>query len=217
MMELIDPDSTVLDIGCGDGGFLSYLRAHKEVRELGIDISAVAVEQCASRGLNVRNATLFDLRSECVCNERLFDFVVMVIEHVPNSEGFLRTAWELTGRRLIISFPNIAFWPHRLRLLLGRNPVQWVYFQAEHLRFWSLPDFLDWLVEMKLPGAHVRPEVVATTGTRLLQVDQRWQNLFGSHIVVVADKGLIVRRCLLMISFFIGGIPNIAMAPRLSH
>ncbi|HYL73826.1 MAG TPA: methionine biosynthesis protein MetW, partial [Bryobacteraceae bacterium] len=153
MSDLIPEGATVLDIGCGDGGFLSYLKSQKTVRECGIDIADPAVDACRNLGLNARRVTLFELAAEDPPDKQ-FDIVVMseVIEHVPNSEDFLRTAWSLTRSRLIISFPNIAFWPHRLRLLLGRNPIQWLYYQAEPLRFWSLNDFLDWVAAMQLPG-----------------------------------------------------------------
>jgi methionine biosynthesis protein MetW len=190
MTDMVDSGASVLDVGCGDGGFLCYLKARKEVHELGIDVAGPAVDSCSERGLNVRRTTLFDLAAECASAERRFDIVVIseVIEHVPNSEDFLRTAWALTGKRLIISFPNIAFWPHRLRLMLGRYPVQWLHFQAEHLRFWSLTDFRDWLAAMALPGAHMVPEVVPTTGTTRFRLHERWPNAFANQILVVINR-----------------------------
>lgn len=189
MAELVEARSTVLDVGCGDGGFLSFLKARKEVRELGIDISGVAVEQCLAHGLNSRRVTLAEIAAECAVEDCRFDVVVMseVIEHVANAEKFIQVAWDLATRRLILSFPNIAFWPHRLRLLFGRNPVQWVHFQAEHLRFWSLPDFVEWIAAMDLPAARVHT-IVATSGTRLFRLYRRWPNLFGNQIIVVIER-----------------------------
>ena len=188
MADLVDEGSTVLDIGCGDGGFLSYLKSKKNVQECGIDVAEPAVDICKGLGLNARRITLFDLAAENQPRRR-FDFVVMseVIEHVPNSEDFLRTAWDLTQSRLIISFPNIACWPHRLRLMLGRNPVQWLYYQAEHLRFWSLTDFCEWIAAMDLPGSRIT-KVAPTTGTCRFRLHERWPNLFANQILVVIDR-----------------------------
>ena len=188
MSDLVDEGSSVLDIGCGDGGFLSYLKSQKKnVQECGIDVAATAVETCRTLGLNARHITLFDLaQSE---PHGGFDVVVMseVIEHVPNSEDFLRTAWSLARVRLIISFPNIAFWPHRMRLMLGRNPIQWLHYQAEHLRFWSLSDFLEWVAAMDLPGYKIT-KVAPTTGTCQFRLHERWPNLFANQILVVIDR-----------------------------
>lgn len=141
MADLISGGDRVLDVGCGDGTFLAYPKDRKSVDEKGVDISEVAVERAQEKGISAQVETLSYVAE--VRSKEAFDHVVMseVIEHVPSPEEFVLNAWRLTSEFLIITCPNIGYWPHQLRLLLGRFPVQWAHHPGDHLRFWIIPDF----------------------------------------------------------------------------
>ena len=115
-----------------------------------------------------------------------FHHVVMseVLEHVQNPEELLLLAWSLCRKTLWVTFPNIAYFPHRLRLLAGKFPVQWVVFPGEHLRFWSIPDFRHWLQQLHLPIATLS----ASNGITLLGLHRLWPNLLANQIVARIDK-----------------------------
>lgn len=188
----IDDGSRVLDVGCGDGGMLQYLKEQRsDLRELGIDVSSEAVQRAKDRGVNASQTPL----EEIAARDERFDYVIMseVIEHVAEPEAYIRQAWRLTGRALLLSFPNIAYWPHRLRLLLGRFPVQWVHHPGEHLRFWSLKDFDPWLRRSALRETTGADRVegllfVASNGLTALRLHRLMPNLFANQIVVVVEK-----------------------------
>lgn len=185
----ISDNSNVLDIGCGDGGTLAYIKSRKTITELGIDISEVAIAKARKLGINCRVDDLFKLADENTSQGR-WDFVILgeLIEHVANSEEFLKAAWKVCGQTLILTFPNIAYLPHRLRLLFGRYPVQWVHHQAEHLRFWSLKDFADWLETLQLPQATVRRTFIPSNGFTMMNLHRVCPNLFANQIIVFIDR-----------------------------
>lgn len=116
----------------------------------------------------------------------VFDYVMLteVVEHVADAEGLLRHVWLHTRRCLWVSFPNIAYFPHRWRLALGRFPVQWVVFPGEHLRFWSLPDFVEWAVGSGLPV----PTVLPSNGIVFGNLHRAWPNLLANQIVMRFDR-----------------------------
>jgi len=178
----VSPGASVLDIGCGDGVMLQFLMETKNVRALGIDVSAEAVSRACARGVNARVQMLGDLAA----SGQTFDHVVMseVVEHVADAERFVADAWTLTGRTLWLTFPNIAYFPHRLRLAAGKAPVQWAVFPGEHLRFWSVPDFRAWITSLSLPP----PTMTASNGFTALALHRVWPNLFGNQIVVRCDR-----------------------------
>ena len=180
--EGIAPGASVLDIGCGDGVMLQFLMATRNVRALGIDVSAEAVRRAIERGVEARVQPL----DELAAFGQTFDHVVMseVVEHVADAEQFVLDAWALTRKTLWVTFPNIAYFPHRLRLLAGKAPVQWAVFPGEHLRFWSVPDFRAWITSLSLPP----PAMVASNGFTLARLHRLWPNLFGSQIVVRCDR-----------------------------
>lgn len=180
----LDLGQSVLDVGCGDGAMLEYFGRAKRTRGIGIDTSATAVEQARARGVDARVATLEELAREHPSPR--FDHVVMseVLEHVPDPENLVQRGWDLTVRSLWLTFPNIAYFPHRLRLLAGEFPVQWVVFPGEHLRFWSLPDFRQWLERLGLPEARIHP----SNGVTVFALHRLWPNLFANQIVMRLER-----------------------------
>ncbi len=179
----LDRGETLLDVGCGDGAMLEYLARERGIRGSGLDISTRAVEAALRRGVDARVQTLADFRRDTTAR---FDHVVMseVLEHVPDPESFVRDGWALATRALWLTFPNIAYFPHRLRLLCGRFPVQWVAFPGEHLRFWSVPDFRRWLAALGLPASAWYP----TNGVTVAGLHRAWPNLLANQILVRIDR-----------------------------
>jgi len=178
----IDPGASVLDVGCGDGVMLEYFQKTRGVKAIGIDVSAEAVRRACARGIDARVRTLGEVRA----SGEAFEHVVMseVVEHVADAEQFVLDAWAVTRRSLWVTFPNIAYFPHRLRLLAGNFPAQWVVFPGEHLRFWSIPDFTAWLSSLSLPA----PRIVASNGLTVLRLHRAWPNLFANQIVARCDR-----------------------------
>jgi len=119
IVRAIEPDSSVLDLGCSQGLLARPLR-EKGVRVTGVDIAAMSgfaseLEQYFQRDLDLPLDLPFG---------REFDYVVVsdVIEHLRNRTQLLRRARTFLkeGGRLIISTPNISLWFYRLSLLVGR-------------------------------------------------------------------------------------------------
>jgi len=193
MEELINDGESVLDVGCGDGYLLAYLKKGKNIRDLGIDISSVAIERAVSLGVNARVDSLLDLAKE----ERgvLFDHVIMseVIEHLANAEDYVKAAFKLAKKTVMMSYPNIAYWPYRIRLLLGRFPIQidCPPHLAEHLRFWSLTDFKDWINNLNLAGSGYKLFFYPSNGITIFNLHKILPNIFCHQVVVVIRKELL--------------------------
>ena len=179
----VSRSESLLDVGCGDGALLAYLRERRGVQGIGLDVSREAVSRARARGVDARHGTLSTLGSDAGPS---FDHVVMseVVEHVADAETLVRDGWARARRSLWLTFPNIAYFPHRLRLACGRFPVQWVVFPGEHLRFWSVPDFREWLDGLGLPPAAMIP----SNGLTLARLHRAWPNLFANQVVVRIDR-----------------------------
>jgi methionine biosynthesis protein MetW len=174
---------SLLDVGCGDGALLAYLRDRRGVQGIGLDVSQEAVSRARARGVDASHGTLSTLGND---TGGIFDHVVMseVVEHVADAETLVRDGWARARRSLWLTFPNIAYFPHRLRLACGRFPMQWVRFPGEHLRFWSVPDFREWLEGLGLPPAAMVP----SNGLTLARLHRVWPNLFANQVVVRIDR-----------------------------
>lgn len=169
LIEAIIPaDSTVLDVGCGDGELLAKLLA-KQVRGQGIELDQEAVFGCVRRGVPVLQIDVDHGLKEFA--DHRFDYVVLeeTLQTVRRPIELLQEMLRV-GHRGIVSFPNFGFWKVRLDLLLrGRMPVTeelpWRWYDTPNIHLLCLQDFLDWVQQHKarivqahvFAGGQVRP------------------------------------------------------------
>lgn len=151
--RLLPPDARVLDIGCGEGAFLRYLKEHRpDCRLMGADIASAAIRELQETGID---GCQIDSNREL--SEQFgvdWDAIVLmeVIEHVVDAEKLVRQVIALNPRRLFITIPNVGFLLYRLRLMFfGRFPLTTiVYHVKEHVRFWTVRDFKEWTAHLGL-------------------------------------------------------------------
>jgi methionine biosynthesis protein MetW len=142
--ELVPPGSRVLDLGCGDGELLALLRDRRQCSGYGIEIADANVLACTRRGVNVIQGNLEE--GLALFEDRSFDVVLQLdtLQNLRNIERMLRETARV-GRIGIVSFPNFAHWPNRLRVLLGRMPVTkalpYEWYDTPNIRVGTYADF----------------------------------------------------------------------------
>lgn len=173
---MIAPGSSVLDIGCGEGTTLNYLKNELGIKGTGIDLSPHAVEMALKKGITAFQG---DASSKDFSVSDVYDHIIIseVLEHIPNPEELLEKVKGKFRTSLILSIPNSAYYIHRLRLLFGRFPVQWAWHPGEHLRFWSLTEFGELLAESGFEVISVK------THSGFLFLHEVWPNLFADSAV----------------------------------
>jgi methionine biosynthesis protein MetW len=136
--------SHVLDLGCGDGVMLDYLQTDKQCTGYGIEIDDVMIPQCVGRGVSVIQQ---DVESGlAILADNAFDTVLCLsaLQMMKNVEGTLHDIARV-GREAIVSFPNFAYWPHRLALLKGHMPVSkslpYEWYNTPNVRCATITDF----------------------------------------------------------------------------
>jgi len=142
--ELVPHGSRVLDLGCGDGELLALLRDTRGCSGYGIEIADDNVLASTRRGVNVIQLNLEE--GLAMFEDKSFDVVLQLdtLQHLRNTEKMLRETARV-GRTGIVSFPNFAHWPNRVRVASGRMPVtralpyQW--YDTPNIRFGTYADF----------------------------------------------------------------------------
>ncbi len=174
----------VLDIGCGDGQLLAWLRDTKGVEGRGIELDASDVAAAVGRGLAVvqgdADTDLADYP------DAAFDVVILsnTLQAMQRPADVLAQLVRI-GRSAIVSFPNFGHWRVRLGLALsGRMPVtrslpvSW--HETPNIHFCTIADFEALAVEMGLTverraGLHsgqqvaIWPNLLADTGVFVLR------------------------------------------------
>src|SRR5690606_40009881 len=96
----------VLDLGCGEGELLEYLKLHKDVRGRGIERSEAGVLACVRRGLSVRQGNLQEGLADYP--DQNFDVVILsqTLQFL-NDPPMILDEMLRVGRLAVVSFPNM--------------------------------------------------------------------------------------------------------------
>lgn len=141
----IAPGSRVLDLGCGDGSLLEFLKTHKGVSEIGLEIAEANITQCLAKGVNVieqdMNKSLQNFK------DKSFDTVLLTqtLQAVSYPDVIIDEMLRI-GKNCIVTFPNFGNWRSRLYLFTkGRMPVSnfmpYEWYNTPNIHFCTVRDF----------------------------------------------------------------------------
>ncbi|MEJ2034447.1 MAG: methionine biosynthesis protein MetW [Deltaproteobacteria bacterium] len=141
----IEPGARVVDLGCGEGELLSFLKEEKGVKAVGIEKDEHEVSACIAKGLSVLHGDFSQEVDDYPPNA--FDYVVLsqTLQQVYEPVVLLQKLLAI-GRRVIVSFPNFSHWRIRWQLLSsGHAPVSrelpFAWYETPNIRVITLKDF----------------------------------------------------------------------------
>jgi len=145
--SIIEPDSRVLDLGCGEGELLYPLVRDKQVRAQGIELDDKAIQECVKKGLSVFHDDIENSLREFPDNS--FDYVILnqSMQEVKKVDYVIQEAMRI-GSKVIVGFPNFAHIKSRLMLFFrGKSPITgslpYLWYDTPNVRFLSITDFKD--------------------------------------------------------------------------
>lgn len=140
----IRENSQVLDVGCGNGVMLDYLQTDKSCVGYGIEIDDIRILECIARNVSVIQQNLES--GLAMFQNNVFDTVLCLsaLQMVKDVKGILREIARV-GREATVSFPNFAYWKHRVSLLRGCMPISktlpYQWYNTPNLRCATINDF----------------------------------------------------------------------------
>ena len=121
--DLLPNNTRVLDVGCGDGSLMYFLRKEKKINVRGLELNQDNVRQCINKGLPVIQGNAETELHQFP--DQSFDYVVLsqTLQAFYDPEKVLRELLRI-GKSVIISIPNFGYWKVRIKLLFfGKMPV----------------------------------------------------------------------------------------------
>lgn len=170
--DFIEPDSTILDVGCGKGLLAEEIEKEKKVEIHGIDVSANAIDEFVKKGFH---GEVRDIDGEGLKLKSTYDYIlfVEVLEHLKWPHKIVIEACEHSRKGVIVTLPNSGYIRWRLQMLRGYAPRQ----SFTHLHFWSINDFALFLKMMDLRVVDFRSDLTGKinhTFENLLAYQQCW-------------------------------------------
>lgn len=107
--ELVEPGTRVLDLGCGEGLLLSWLKENKNVSGRGVELSGASVQKAIARGVSVYQGDLESALEDYP--DKAFDYVILS-QTLQETRAPLKVLESMLriGRRGIVAFPNFGHW-----------------------------------------------------------------------------------------------------------
>lgn len=148
ILDLVEPRSSVLDLGCGSGELLYVLVKEKKARVQGIEIDEQEIYKCVAKGLNVFHGDVDSGLAEY--EDKSFDYVILnqSLQQIRRLDAVLNDALRV-GKKVIVGFPNFAYYKARLQIFFrgkapvtGSLPYQW--YETPNLHFLSTFDFISY-------------------------------------------------------------------------
>ena len=152
--NLIEKNTRVLDVGCGDGTLMEFLKDNNKIDIRGIEISKSNVQKCIGKGLTVIEGDAEKDLSQFP--DRSFDFVILsqTLQAFLNPEKVISELLRV-GKKAIVTIPNFGYWKVRLHLLTkGTMPItrtlpdEW--YNTPNLHMCSIKDFFNFCENRKI-------------------------------------------------------------------
>ena len=152
--DLVEKNSRVLDVGCGDGELMNFILSNISNDIRGIEISKLNVQKCISKGLTViegdAEKDLFQFP------DASFDFVILsqTLQAFLYPEKVLDELLRV-GKKAIVTIPNFGHWKVRLNLLFkGTMPITKTlphkWHNTPNLHMCTIKDFFNFCDEKEI-------------------------------------------------------------------
>ena len=143
--QWITPGERVLDLGCGDGELLAFLKKEKQVTGYGMEIDTAQIVSCVEKGVEVIHQDLND--SLDYIDDQSFDTVLMTQSlQQTNAPDKIVDDMLRIGKRAIVTFPNFGHWTTRMYLgfrgmmpMSDALPFRW--YDTPNIHFCTFKDF----------------------------------------------------------------------------
>lgn len=158
--DIIEANTCVLDLGCGEGELLAWLAEKKQVDARGVEIAGDRVREAIKRGVSVFHSDIEEALADLP--DSAFDYVILS-QTLQETRHPLKVLTEMlrVGKHAIVAFPNFGHWRVRLaHLFTGRAPKTELFphdwFDSPNIHFFTIDDFENlvesqkWRIERRI-------------------------------------------------------------------
>ena len=178
--SLININSKVLDIGCGEGGLIQQLEKNINASTRGMELSTNLASKAIAEGLSVVQGNAENDLNQY--SNQSFDYVILsqTLQAMIKPREVLLDLLRIGGKA-IISFPNFGHWKIRIQLLLkGKMPITeglpYAWYETPNIHFFTIKDFQNLCKELNIV---IEKSIALTSKGNQFEINQ---NSFGANL-----------------------------------
>ena len=190
IVKIIEENSKVLDLGCGDGTLLKRLIDEKNVKGTGVEINQENVIQSIKKGLSIIQGNIDEGLADFSDNE--MDYVVLnqTLQSTQKPDYVINEMLRV-GKKAVVSFPNFAYWRVRAYLFFnGKMPkskmLPFEWFDTPNIHLLTVRDFFDFCEKRNI---QISKSILMRRGkvinSRLKKV---FADIFAEEVIFVIHK-----------------------------
>ncbi len=187
--DMIEPQMSILDVGCGDGTLMKMLK-EKNIYTSGIDINQDNVVKCLEKGLSVIQGDIDEGLQEYPDNS--YDYVILnqTLQSTEKPDYVIQEMLRI-GKKVVVSFPNFAYWRVRFYLLLfGKMPksniLPFEWYDTPNIHLLTINDFYEFA---KRHNFKIEKTICMRKGKiRKNIIHKFFNNLFAEEVMFLCSK-----------------------------
>ena len=186
---LIAPNSSVLDLGCGDGVLLKELVEVKNVDGLGIEINQNAAVKALEKGLQIIQGNIDEGLQDF--EDKQWDFVILnqTLQSTIKPDYVVDEMLRI-GKKVIVSFPNFAYWKVRFYLFFrGKMPksdfLPFEWYNTPNIHLLTINDFFEFC---KKRDIKIEKALYCTYGRKRKFIFRPISNFFSEEAIFLISR-----------------------------
>ncbi len=183
----IEPKSSVLELCCGEGDLLYYLKHNKQATVEGVEPLKSRVECCYEKGLSVLQGGINT--DECNYPDDCYDYIILSqsLQQIQDSLNLIE-ALLCIGRKVIIRFPNCGHWSIRLKLFNTDHIPRRMDLSVCDIRALTINNFTKFIGELGADIIRTAAIKAADNKRKSDQIVKILPNLFATYGIFMIGK-----------------------------
>ena len=145
IVEWVDKNAHVLDLGCGDGQLLLYLKQAKQINGYGLEIDVNKLTNAVAKGINVLQYDLNDGLHKFHSHSFDYALLTFTLQSVRHPDILLDDMLRV-AKQAVVTFPNFNHWRHLYQLIFKRRmpvskSIPYTWYNSPNIHLCTLRDF----------------------------------------------------------------------------